>query len=204
MSLDTEVSVYAKCCNVYKRRNRKPEPPKADLDFLVNTTNFPEVIIKKWYLQFIEEFPNEVIEKEDMLNKLSSILPMDTAPNTVDLILTEYDLDRDDKIDFTEFILASHRVKTAAPTQKLRWIFHQFDTDQSGTLVLGEVVQLTATLYINEGLDTDAGLERALRIYHMLDRDDNGEVTEEEFIDICLADDDLVLDLFQDFRADTN
>ena len=128
------------------------------------------------------------------------ILPMDTVHVAVDLFFAEFDLDKNDKIDYNEFILASHSIATSPASQKLCWIFQMFDVDRSGTIELGEVVQLFATLYDNEGLETGMGVDRAVEIYGVLDVDNNGEVTEPEFIKLCLEDEDLLNVLSRPFE----
>ena len=75
-----------------------------------------------------------------------------------------------------------------------------FDKDGTGTIELGEIVEIFATLYINEGLDTDMGIDRAVGVYALLDVDNNGEVTEDEFVKHCLGDENLVKVLKTDFE----
>ena len=128
------------------------------------------------------------------------ILPMDTVHVAVDLFFDEFDVDKNNKIDYNEFILASHSIATSSARQKLRWIFQMFDVDRSGTIELGEVVQIFATLYNNEGLETGMGVDRAVEIYGILDVDNNGEVTEAEFIKLCLEDEDLLKVLNRQFE----
>ena len=70
------------------------------------------------------------------------ILPMDTVHVAVDLFFDEFDVDKNDKIDYNEFILASHSIANSSARQKLSWIFQMFDVDRSGTIELGEVVQI--------------------------------------------------------------
>ena len=183
---------YTKCRKVYKRKKRRPEPSKEELSFLIANTNYTEHVVKKCFLQFLREFPKRMIARDDIFQMFIAVLPMDTVANVVDLIFTEFDLDKDDKIDFKEFILAKHAVRTSSPEQQLRWIFQMLDQDRSGTVELREVVLLFTTFYMNEGLDTEDGIERSIAVYDTLDDDKNGEITQEEFIGNCLAKKDLL------------
>ena len=61
-----------------------------------------------------------------------------------------------------------------------------YDKDQSQTIQLGEMVELFGTLYLNEGLEMDAAVERAMAIFSTLDIDGDGDVTEDEFVRGCL------------------
>ena len=61
-----------------------------------------------------------------------------------------------------------------------------YDKDQSQTIQLGEMVELFGTLYLNEGLEEEAAVERAQAIFATLDINNDGDVTEEEFVRGCL------------------
>ena len=54
------------------------------------------------------------------------------------------------------------------------------------TFQLGEMVELFGTLYLNEGLEMDAAVERANAIFSALDINNDGDVTEEEFVRGCM------------------
>ena len=94
--------------------------------------------------------------------------------------------DKNGWIDFNEFIIATHCSATSSPSDKLHWVFQMYDKDQSGTIELGEMVELFGTLYLNEGLDEEAAVERAMAIFSTLDINNDGDVTEDEFVRGCL------------------
>ena len=61
-----------------------------------------------------------------------------------------------------------------------------YDKDKSKTIQLGEMVELFGTLYLNEGLEKEAAVDRAMAIFSTLDINNDGDVTEEEFVRGCL------------------
>ena len=61
-----------------------------------------------------------------------------------------------------------------------------YDTDGSGSITLSEMVLLFATLYQNEGLDKMMAVDRAEKIFSNLDINNDGDITEEEFVRGCL------------------
>ena len=69
---------------------------------------------------------------------------------------------------------------------KLHWVFQLYDSDGSGSITLSEMVLLFATLYQNEGLDNYMAVERAEKIFCNLDVNNDGDITEEEFVRGCL------------------
>ena len=50
-----------------------------------------------------------------------------------------------------------------------------YDKDKSKTIQLGEMVELFGTLYLNEGLEKEAAVERAMAIFSTLDINNDGE-----------------------------
>ena len=79
--------------------------------------------------------------------------------------------------------------------QRLTWLFRMFDRDGSATLTLAEMVEVFSSLYITEGLDQDAAVDRAEEIFSALDEDLDGEVSCEEFVRGCLEDRQLVAEM---------
>ena len=65
-------------------------------------------------------------------------------------------------------------------------MFQLYDSDGSGSITLSEMVLLFATLYQNEGLDNYMAVERAEKIFCNLDINNDGDITEEEFVRGCL------------------
>ena len=93
MGVDTEglekipgISAYTKCRKVYKRKKNRPEPSEEEVNFLIANTNYTEYVIKKWFLQFLKDFPERLIAREDIFQRLIGILPEDTANNVVKMI----------------------------------------------------------------------------------------------------------------------
>ena len=101
--------------------------------------------------------------------------------------------DQNGWIDFNEFIIATHCSATSSPADKLHWVFQMYDKDKSKTIQLGEMVELFGTLYLNEGLEKEAAVDRAMAIFSTLDINNDGDVTEEEFVRGCLEVGNIVI-----------
>ena len=79
--------------------------------------------------------------------------------------------------------------------EKLHWVFKMYNKDWSNSIQLVEMVEIFSMLYLSESLDENLAIERAEKVFHMLDADNDGDVTEEEFVNGCLEDEDLVKEL---------
>ena len=152
------------------------------------------------------------------VNLYTRVLPLDNARTFVDLIFGNYDKDENGSIDFSEFIVAMNASMASSVEEKLRMAFCLFDRDKSGTISVKEMVEVIGTLYSVEGhkqvgvnvmicsaaspseqfysfavlTPQSEASERAEMLFGQLDRDLDGEITQEEFIRGCLADDGLL------------
>ena len=147
------------------------------------------------------------------VNLYTRVLPLDNARTFVDLIFGNYDKDENGSIDFSEFIVAMNASMASSVEEKLRMAFCLFDRDKSGTISAKAMVEGIGTLYSVEGhkqvvVDLNCSFpsaqffnaspfqseasERAEMLFGQLDRDLDGEITQEEFIRGCLADDGLL------------
>ena len=119
---------------------------------------------------------------------LSEAIEPTKAAIVVDLIFSALDLPQDGSIDVDMLDRLVEPSSGEMLKQRLSWLFRMYDTDASGTITLGEMVEIFSGLYLSEELDLDAAVDRAEVIFAELDEDHDGEITEKEFIEGCLQD----------------
>jgi Ca2+-binding EF-hand superfamily protein len=62
----------------------------------------------------------------------------------------------------------------------------------SGEIELKEMIEIIGTLYEMEGVSSESAYERAEKIFSDLDVNSDGSLTEDEFLQGCMDDDELV------------
>ena len=97
--------------------------------------------------------------------------------------------------------MATHCSAHSCPQDKLRWVFQMYDKDGSGSITIGEMIQVFATLYENEGVDNKLAVARAEQIFCSLDKNNDGDISEEEFVKGCMEDEEM-MKLLNDSSAD--
>lgn len=162
-----------------------------DVEFLVTNTSYSMEDISDWHQQFIDQCPQGSLERCKVEEMLCLILPSDSVESVSNLIFTTFDKDHNGNLNFVEFVTSLHCMSSSSPEDKLHWVFQLYDTDGSGSITLSEMVLLFATLYQNEGLDKMMAVDRAEKIFSNLDINNDGDITEEEFVRGCLKDDDM-------------
>lgn len=122
-------------------------------------------------------------------------------------LFNAFDADRSGCVDFSEFLIAISLAKDADPKQKLRFAFKMYDTDNDDRLSLEEIEKIIEGVYnFNSQKNRDgANKPREVAKYMLkrFDKDHNGHLTEDEFIE-SLADPTLMaLESFSVFRSGT-
>ena len=59
-------------------------------------------------------------------------------------------------------------------------------------------MEVFGTLYLNEGVTEELAIDRAQKIFSFLDVNNDGDISEEEFVRGCLQDEELVRALVSD------
>ena len=165
---------------------------KESRSVLTSNTNFSEEQIIDWFKEFIKDGPEGTLTIEKVKNMMNLILPDENGDIVANLIFSSFDKDKNGSLDFCEFIIAMHCTANSSPEDKLHWVFQMYDKDSSGSITIGEMVKVFATLYKNEGLDETVAVERAETVFGNLDINNDGDVTEEEFVKGCMEDEEMV------------
>ena len=142
-----------------------------------------------------EENPDGMITKNNIIDLLKVSIADEKAEIVANLIFAAFDKDDSGTINFQELTMVTNSINTTMLEEKLHWVFQMFDKNGSESIQLGEMVEIFSMLYICEGLEESLAVERAEQVFNLLDSNNDGDVTEEEFVNGCLDDDDLVKEL---------
>ena len=175
-----------------RERESKPELTNEDTDFLTANTNYSQQQITKMFGEFIIDCPQGTLSVDKVKEMMNIILPDENGDIVANLIFSAFDKDNNGSLDFCEFMIATHCTANSSPEDKLHWVFQVYDTDSSGSITVGEIIQVFAALYHNEGLDQKFAVERAESVFGSLDVNHDGDVTEEEFVKVCMEDREMV------------
>lgn len=163
-----------------------------DIEYLRKNTRYDEKEIKEWYKGFKADCPDGILDKTQVLDMYSMILPAGNANVFVDQIFRIFDKDGNGSIDFKEFMMATDMTASGSPEEKLRWAFKMYDKDGNGSVDLEEMIEIIGTLYDMEGAKKEHAEARAKKIFGELDVNGDGDLTADEFVKGCLLDPELV------------
>jgi len=91
--------------------------------------------------------------------------------------------------------LAIDVTSAGTPEEKLKWAFRMYDVDGNGVIDQDEMTKIVQAIYDMLGAGavkpTDTAEERAKNIFNRMDENNDGHLTEDEFLKGCLQDDEL-------------
>jgi len=170
-------------------KNKVTKLTKEDVDYLKKHTNFNEEAIKEWYNGFRKDCPSGQLNREKFIAMYSQVFPSGKADDFSQHVFRTFDTDHSGYIDFREFLLALHVTSNGSPKDKLSWAFRMYDVDGNGSIDLKEMERVINGVYQMLGHNNQS---QAAQVFSRMDLDSDGRVTEEEFMNACLADSELM------------
>jgi len=172
-----------------------------DLDFLLKNTTYSEADIRDLYKKFIEECPEGRLSPQKFVQTYQSFFPSGNTEQFCDYVFRSFDMDRDGYIDFRELMLAVGITSRGSAKEKLRWAFRLYDADRDGSVAMSEMHNIIRSINEMVGKGSKEA-EKAANIFRRMDSDQDGKVTEAEFVGACLKDGNLAQMLTPDFVTD--
>merc|ERR1712062_892795 len=126
------------------------------------------------------------------LSIYSKCFPKLNAKKFCEHIFRTFDVDNNGLIDFKEFLLAIDVTSSGSPEKKLSWAFRMYDVDGNGWVDISEMTKIVKSIYGMIGPQSVSPEKRAREIFRKMDRNSDGRVTKEEFVQTCLVDKNLL------------
>lgn len=166
-----------------------------DMEFLKSHTRYDEATIKEWYKGFRQDCPNGTLSPTKFVDMYKLFFPSGNAEQFCDHVFRTFDTDKSGTIDFKEFLLAIDVTSAGDPEEKLKWAFRMYDVDGNGVIDIQEMTKIVEAIYEMLGSGSvkpvDTAEERAKTIFAKMDDNNDGSLTETEFLNGCLQDGEL-------------
>ncbi|KAH0947732.1 hypothetical protein HN011_012195 [Eciton burchellii] len=174
----------------------KDKLSKEDMDFLKSHTRYDEATIKEWYKGFKQDCPNGRLTPAKFVDMYKMFFPSGNAEEFCDHVFRTFDMDKNGYIDFKEFLLAIDVTSSGTPEEKLKWAFRMYDVDGNGVIDMQEMTKIVQAIYdmlgaCSSNRPADSAEERAKNIFAKMDENNDGQLTQDEFLKGCLQDEEL-------------
>uniref|UniRef100_A0A0R3RXG2 Neuronal calcium sensor 1 n=1 Tax=Elaeophora elaphi TaxID=1147741 RepID=A0A0R3RXG2_9BILA len=160
---------------------------KEDLLDLESKTYFTKKELRKWYKDFIKDYPSGELKIEEFQTIYKQFFPSGDPTKFAAFVFNVFDSNKDGCISFHEFITALSITSRGSLDEKLDWAFSLYDVDKDGYITMKEMADIVEAIHSMVGdiielpKDEDTPEKRVAKIFSNMDRNFDGKLTLEEF-----------------------
>nr|XP_055064670.1 Kv channel interacting protein 3b, calsenilin isoform X1 [Misgurnus anguillicaudatus] len=161
------------------------------LDQLQAQTKFTRKELQSLYRGFKNECPSGLVDEETFKSIYSQFFPQGDATTYAHFLFNAFDMDRNGSIRFEDFVIGLSVLLRGSVTEKLRWAFNLYDINKDGYITREEMLAIIKSIYDLMGSYTYpsvreyAAFEHVEIFFQKMDRNRDGLVTIDEFIETC-------------------
>ncbi|XP_041914793.1 calsenilin-like isoform X1 [Alosa sapidissima] len=168
------------------------------LDQLQSQTKFTRKELQSLYRGFKNECPSGLVDEETFKMIYSQFFPQGDATTYAHFLFNAFDTDRSGSIRFEDFVIGLSVLLRGSVNEKLRWAFNLYDINKDGYITKEEMLAIMKSIYDMMGRYTtpsvkeDAPFVHVEKFFQKMDKNKDGVVTFDEFIETCQKDENIM------------
>uniref|UniRef100_A0A8C3SQC8 Potassium voltage-gated channel interacting protein 3 n=1 Tax=Chelydra serpentina TaxID=8475 RepID=A0A8C3SQC8_CHESE len=161
------------------------------LDQLQELTKFSKKELQSLYRGFKNECPSGLVDEDTFKLIYAQFFPQGDASMYAHFLFNAFDVDRNGAICFEDFVVGLSILLRGTVHEKLNWAFNLYDINKDGYITKEEMLAIMKSIYDMMGrytypiLRDDAPVEHVEKFFQKMDRNRDGVVTIEEFLETC-------------------
>jgi len=178
-----------------KLSTKKPkynfELSEEEVNFLTSNTTLEKDKLEAQHRNFLINHKSGQISKKKFNSMIKESYPGANTRKLSRHLFRMYDTNGDGSVDFKEYVLGLDILANGTPEQNLKQLFRIMDINNDGKINMKELKKIVkdikelSKLNNPERNETDEKL--AIEAFSEMDLNDDGDITEEEFVVACLA-----------------
>ncbi|KAI5706323.1 hypothetical protein M8J75_006984 [Diaphorina citri] len=168
------------------------------LQALSKATKFTEAEIKRIYRNFKAECPSGMVREDTFKGIYSQFFPQGAnVSQYAHYVFKTMDHTQTGLLSFEDFIQGLSVLSRGSVEEKLRWTFTLYDINGDGRITREEMTNIVTAIYELMGKFAETVLEdgsvtnRVDSVFKKMDKNQDGVVTLDEFLECCLNDEDI-------------
>lgn len=168
------------------------------LEALCRATRFTEAELKRIYRGFKAECPTGVVREDTFKGIYAQFFPQGANTSQyAHYVFNSLDQDRSGLLSFEDFVHGLSTLSRGSLDEKLRWTFSLYDINGDGRITREEMTDIVSAVYDLMGKISEPALEdgtvaaKVDRLFQKMDKNKDGVVTLEEFLECCTNDEDI-------------
>eukprot|EP00091_Calanus_sinicus_P002345 TRINITY_DN12363_c0_g1_i1.p1 TRINITY_DN12363_c0_g1~~TRINITY_DN12363_c0_g1_i1.p1 ORF type:complete len:208 (-),score=53.86 TRINITY_DN12363_c0_g1_i1:237-860(-) len=175
---------------ITNRKKQRVELPAEEMNFLIWNTSLGREKLEDQYKNFLSNHAKGKMSKKSFNSMMKESYPGVDTKKLCRHVFRMYDTNGDGSVDFKKFVLALDVFNNGSAEQNLKQIFRVLDINNDGKIHVMELLEVVRDIFemakrnnssTTENWDTLAG-----GAFAEMDLNEDGEITEEEFITACL------------------
>ncbi|KAI4543034.1 hypothetical protein MG293_007160 [Ovis ammon polii] len=145
-----------------------------------------------------QECPSGVVNEDTFKEIYSQFFPQGDSTTYAHFLFNAFDTDHNGAVSFEDFIKGLSILLRGTVQEKLNWAFNLYDINKDGYITKEEMLDIMKAIYDMMGkctypvLKEDAPRQHVETFFQKMDKNKDGVVTIDEFIESCQKDENIM------------
>ncbi|XP_074879902.1 Kv channel-interacting protein 4 isoform X2 [Buteo buteo] len=145
-----------------------------------------------------KECPSGVVNEETFKEIYSQFFPQGDSTTYAHFLFNAFDTDHNGSVSFEDFVMGLSILLRGTVQEKLNWAFNLYDINKDGYITKEEMLDIMKAIYDMMGkctypvLKEDAPRQHVETFFQKMDKNKDGVVTIDEFIESCQKDENIM------------
>ncbi|XP_071288720.1 Kv channel-interacting protein 4 isoform X2 [Agelaius tricolor] len=168
------------------------------LELLEAQSKFTKKELQILYRGFKNECPSGVVNEETFKEIYSQFFPQGDSTTYAHFLFNAFDTDHNGSVSFEDFVMGLSVLLRGTVQEKLNWAFNLYDINKDGYITKEEMLDIMKAIYDMMGkctypvLKEDAPRQHVETFFQKMDKNKDGVVTIDEFIESCQKDENIM------------